>query len=75
MKQIALVLVVCVLLFVMLAPITTGVNTSTVISHAATVWADGGAPAPPFPPYPHLLITWGDGGAPAPPFPPYPHQG
>jgi hypothetical protein len=55
MRQIALVLVVCVLLFVMLAPITTGVNTSTVISHAATVWADGGTPPPPLPPWPHLV--------------------
>lgn len=74
MKRIALVLVVCALLFVMLAPITTGVNTSTGISNAATVWADGGVPYPPFPPPPHLLVTWADGGVPYPPFPP-PHHG
>lgn len=63
-KRLATVLIVCAVVLLMLTPVVSGVNKTSVNSHRA--WADGATPPPPFPP-PKL---WADGATPPPPFPP-----
>ena len=68
MKRTAALLFVFVLLLAIVVPMSFSVNTQSVnISSHPAVWADGGAPVPPFPSGSSLI--WADGGAPVPPFP------
>lgn len=73
MKRAFALLFVFALLLVIVAPVGFGVNTLAVnVSSLSSVWADGGAPIPPFPDLPPSNSTvrfWADGGAPIPPFP------
>ena len=73
MKRAIALLFVFALLLVIVAPSGFGVNTVAVnVSSHSFVWADGGAPIPPFPDIASSNSTagfWADGGAPIPPFP------
>ncbi|HXT72717.1 MAG TPA: hypothetical protein VN785_02580 [Candidatus Angelobacter sp.] len=76
MKRAIALLFVFALLLVIVAPSGFGVNTlaANASSHSS-VWADGGAPIPPFPDISRSDSTvrfWADGGAPIPPFPDIP---
>jgi hypothetical protein len=70
MNRIAALLVILALALFMLTPLAVGVNSPSV--NTASLWADGGGPAPPFPwsiGNTSSPIRWADGGGPAPPFP------
>jgi len=73
MKRTIALLFVFALLLVIVAPAGFGVNSLAVnTSSHSSVWADGGAPIPPFPdisPSNSTVRFWADGGAPIPPFP------
>lgn len=64
MKKVVALVFVCALLLLMLAPVISGVNTTSTIGTAS--WADGGTPPPPLPSF---VTTWNDGGTPPPPLP------
>ncbi len=70
MKHLAALLLAGALVALMLQPVCLTVNT---LSGNDGPLADGGGPAPPFPPPGGGLLP--DGGGPAPPFPPAPGGG
>ena len=71
MKRTIALLFVLALLMVIVAPTSFSVNPQSVNTWSSpTVWADGGAPAPPWPDMTaSTLSLLADGGAPAPPWP------
>ena len=71
MKRAIALLFVFALLMLIVAPAGFSVNTQSVnISSHPAMWADGGAPPPPWPDIAASSADfWADGGAPPPPWP------